>query len=168
MARLQLGDRMYRVLHDLGDAVLRIEVEGRAFPFGSQSAGHVRAAAPAMVVAIHVKPGDSVVAGQRLGLLEAMKMEVGFDAPVAGVVTEVRARRGEQVAAGDVILVIDPKADAEPGSNGRARLTLAELVDPLEPLFRAEGGERLAVPDLVAADAMPGVVRSKAIDAVRE
>jgi biotin carboxyl carrier protein len=33
-----------------------------------------------------VKPGDAVVAGQRLGLLEAMKMEVGFDSPVAGVV----------------------------------------------------------------------------------
>jgi acetyl/propionyl-CoA carboxylase alpha subunit/acetyl-CoA carboxylase carboxyltransferase component len=168
MARLQLGDRMYRVLYDLGDAVLRIEVEGRAFPFGSESAGQVRAAAPAMVVAIHVKPGDSVTAGQRLGLLEAMKMEVGFDAPVAGVVTEVRARRGEQVAAGDVILVIDPKADAEPGSNGRARLMLAELSDPLDPLFRAEGDERLAVPDLAAADVMPGVARRAAIDAVRE
>jgi len=171
MARLQLGERMYRVLYDLGDAVLRIEVEGRAFPFSSQSAGQVRAAAPAMVVAIHVKAGDGVVAGQRLGLLEAMKMEVGFDAPVTGVVTEVRARRGEQVAAGDVILVIDPTSDAEAGaasSNGRARLQLAELPDPLEPLFRAKGDERLFAPDLASADATPGVVRRAAIDAVRE
>jgi acetyl/propionyl-CoA carboxylase alpha subunit/acetyl-CoA carboxylase carboxyltransferase component/predicted transcriptional regulator len=168
MARLQLGERTYRVLHDLGDAVLRVEVEGRAFPFASQSAGQVRAAAPAMVVAIHVQPGDEVAAGQRLGLLEAMKMEVGFDAPVAGVVSEVRARRGEQVAAGDVIVVIEPKADAETGEGGSARLTLAELADPLEPLFRPEAGERLAVPDLVSADAMPGIARRHAIDAVRE
>ena len=168
MARLQLGERMYRVLYDLGEAGLRVEVEGRAFPFASESAGQVRAVAPAMVVAIHVKPGDSVSAGQRLGLLEAMKMEVGFDAPVTGVVTEVRARKGEQVAAGDVILVIDSKTEAAASANGKARLSLAELPDPLEPLFRAEGVERLAVPDLAAADALPGSARSKAIDAVRE
>ena len=118
-----------------------IEVEGRAFPFGSQSAGQVRAAAPAMVVAIHVKPGDTVSAGQRLGLLEAMKMEVGFDAPVSGVVTEVRARKGEQVAAGDVILVIEPKTDAETGAPTRERLALPELPDPLHPLFSGSGDE---------------------------
>jgi acetyl/propionyl-CoA carboxylase alpha subunit/acetyl-CoA carboxylase carboxyltransferase component len=168
MARLALGERTYRVLYDLGDVGLRVELEGRAFAFASQGAGQVRAAAPAMVVAIHVKPGDSVSAGQRLGLLEAMKMEVGFDAPVSGVVTEVRARKGEQVAAGDVILVIDPKADAEVGPNGRARIALAELPDPLEPLFRAAGAERFGAPDLAAADARPGLARRAAIDAARE
>ena len=42
-------------------------------------------------------------------------MEIGFDAPVAGVVKEVRARKGQQVAAGDVLLVIEPRR------RGRAR-----------------------------------------------
>ncbi len=168
MARLQLGDRMYRVLYDLGEVGLRVEVEGRAFAFASQGAGQVRAAAPAMVVAIHVKPGDSVAVGQRLGLLEAMKMEVGFDAPVAGVVTEVRARKGEQVAAGDVILVIEPKTDAQTGTPTRERLALPELADPLDPLFSGSGDEKLLAPDLAGADAKPGGPRRAAIDAARE
>jgi len=168
MARLLLGDRTYRVLYDVGDVRLRVEVEGRAFAFASQGAGQVRAAAPAMVVAIHVKPGDSVAVGQRLGLLEAMKMEVGFDAPVSGVVTEVRARKGEQVAAGDVILVIEPKTDAETGAPTRERLQLEELADPLEPLFSGSGDERLYAPDLAAADGKPGNARRAAIDAAGE
>ena len=37
-----------------------------------------------------VDVGARVEAGQVLGLLEAMKMEIGFTAPVAGVVTEIR------------------------------------------------------------------------------
>ncbi len=59
-ARLELGERVYRVTYDVGEANLRIELEGRAFRFAAQSAGQVRAAAPAMVVAVHVQPGDSV------------------------------------------------------------------------------------------------------------
>ena len=167
MARLQLGERIYRVLYDLGEVGLRVEVEGRAFAFASQGAGQVRAAAPAMVVAIHVKPGDVVATGQRLGLLEAMKMEVGFDAPLSGVVTEVRARKGKQVAAGDVILVIEPKA-VEAGAPTRERLALDERPDPLEPLFQPAGDERLGAPALALADGRPGAARRAAIDAARD
>ena len=121
-----------------------------------------------MVVAIHVKPGDVVATGQRLGLLEAMKMEVGFDAPLSGVVTEVRARKGEQVAAGDVILVIEPQADDPAGTPTRERLALEEKPDPLEPLFQPVGDERLGVPALALADGRPGAARRAAIDAARE
>jgi acetyl/propionyl-CoA carboxylase alpha subunit/acetyl-CoA carboxylase carboxyltransferase component len=167
-ARLQLGDRTWRVLHDVGQAALRVEVEGRAFRFAAESAGQVRAPAPAMVVAIDVGPGDVVEAGQRLGLLEAMKMEVGFEAPVAGVVTEVRARRGEQVAAGDLLLVIDPGAEAAEWPSTHRRVELAELRDPLEPLFLPQRGERLFAPDLAAADRAPGPTRRSALAAVRE
>ena len=39
MARLQLGDRMYRVLYDIGDVRLRVEVEGRAFAFALAGRG---------------------------------------------------------------------------------------------------------------------------------
>jgi acetyl/propionyl-CoA carboxylase alpha subunit/acetyl-CoA carboxylase carboxyltransferase component len=166
-ARLELGGRSYRVLHDLGPAGLRVEVEGRAFRFASESAGQVRAAAPAMVVAIEVAPGDAVAAGQKLGLLEAMKMEVAFEAPISGVVSEVRAQRGEQVAAGDLLLVIDSRV-ATPDAGSGPRLALAEHADPLEPLYRAEGDERLAVPDLSAADRAPGAARRSALAAVRE
>ena len=166
-ARIEFGDRVLRVLHDVSDAGLRVEVEGRAYAFSSDTAGQVRAGAPAMVVALHVEPGDTVAAGQLIGVLEAMKMEVGIDAPVAGVVSEVRARKGEQVAAGDVILVIDPSSEehAEPAAR---RIELEEHADPLQPLFAPMAGELLGVPDIAAAERAPLPVRRAAIAAARE
>ncbi len=165
-ARLQIGERTLRLLYDVSDARLRVEVEGHAYGFESQQAGQVRASMPAMVVAIHVAPGERVEAGQRLGLLEAMKTEVGFEAPVPGVVQEVLARAGQQVAAGDLLLRIDPSPQ-EPGGRTR-RLELEELPDPLAPLFAGAGGERLARPDLAAADRLAPEVRRPALEAVRE
>ena len=167
-ARLQIGERTLRLLYDVTDVGLRIEVEGRSHRFGSQAAGQVRASTPAMVVSIGVAPGDRVTAGQSIGLLEAMKMEIGFDAPVSGVVTEVRVREGQQVAAGDVLLVIDPSGPEDSEPIARRRLELPELPDPLERLFRALPGGRLGEPDLVAADRAPAQDRRSAVEAVRE
>jgi acetyl/propionyl-CoA carboxylase alpha subunit/acetyl-CoA carboxylase carboxyltransferase component len=161
-ARLQIGDRTLRVLYDETESGLRVEVEGRTHSFSSQAAGQVAAGTPAMVVAIHVEPGARVEAGQALGVLEAMKMEIGFDAPVSGVVTEVRARRGQQVAAGEVLLVIDPASDEREAASASARLALVEHPDPLSPLF-TDGA-----PDLDAADAADPLTRRAALDAARE
>ena len=165
-ARLELGDRTLRVLYDASDISLRVEVEGHPYAFSSQTAGQVRAGAPAMVVAIQVEVGDTVQGGQPLGVLEAMKMEVGFDAPVSGTVTEVRVRKGEQVAAGDVILVIDPEGEGDEAASS-ARILLEAQSDPLEPLFAPMQGEQLGIPDLVAADRAPLDQRRGAIAAVR-
>ncbi|MBI1813853.1 MAG: ATP-grasp domain-containing protein [Deltaproteobacteria bacterium] len=163
-ARLRLGGRMLRVLYDVTDASLRVEIEGRPHRFGRQSAGHVCAGTPAVVIALHVKPGDRVAAGQSLGLLEAMKMEVSFVAPVAGVVTELRVLRGQQVAAGDVLLVIDSASTASVETPNGQRLRVPEQPDPLA-LFFPTGS---AAPDLGAAERADPVVRRVAIDAVRE
>jgi pyruvate/2-oxoglutarate dehydrogenase complex dihydrolipoamide acyltransferase (E2) component len=121
-----------------------------------------------MVVAVDVQTGDRVAAGQPLGLLEAMKMEVAFSAPVAGVVTEVRVRRGQQVRAGDVMVVIDAGA-ASGAAAPRPRVRFPDTADPLAPLF-APGTEHgsLGTPDIAAADAAPPGVQRAAIDAVRE
>jgi len=167
-ARLQIGERTLRLLYDANEVGLRVEVEGRAHRFGSQAAGHVRASTPAMVVSIAVEPGDRVVAGQSIGLLEAMKVEIGFDAPVTGVVTEVRVRKGQQVAAGDVLLVIDSSGEEDSEVGARRRLQFRELRDPLEPLFRSLPGGGLGEPDLLAADRAAAEDRRSAIEAVRE
>ncbi len=167
-ARLAIGDRSLRIVHDVTETGLRVEVEGHPHRFGGQAAGLVRAWTPAMVVAIHVEPGQKVVAGQSLGLLEAMKTEIGFEAPVSGVVTEVRARRGQQVAAGDVLLVIDPAAQAPGSAPSSGRLVLFDSDDPLEPLFARAPGGGLGEPDLAAADAAPAEARQAALEAARE
>jgi acetyl/propionyl-CoA carboxylase alpha subunit/acetyl-CoA carboxylase carboxyltransferase component len=167
-ARLRVGDRTLRVLYDTTEAGLRLEVEGHTHFFGGQTAGQVRAGTPAMVVAVHVQPGDRVEVGQALGVLEAMKMEISFSAPLAGVVKEVRARRGQQVAAGEVLLVIDPGADAaKPAAHG-GRLRLSAVPDPLAPLFAPGEDGELGAPDFARADAAPAAARNEALEAVRD
>jgi len=55
---------------------------------------------------VHAVAGDAVAAGQLLMIVEAMKMEHRITAPRAGTVTEIRARPGDQVSAGDLLAVI--------------------------------------------------------------
>ena len=48
-----------------------------------------------------------MVAGQRLGVLEAMKMELALKAPFDGVVTTVGASTGDQVQLKDVLFEVE-------------------------------------------------------------
>jgi acetyl/propionyl-CoA carboxylase alpha subunit/acetyl-CoA carboxylase carboxyltransferase component len=165
--RIELGSRSFRILYDPTEAGVRVEIEGRPHRFGWQVAGEVRASTPAMVVSIDAAPGDRVEVGQPLGFLEAMKMEVGFDAPVSGVVREVRARKGQQVAAGEVLLVIEPAGGAAADPRKGARLVFAKQPDPLESLFGAGSDGDLGAPDLLAADAAEPGRRREAVEAIR-
>jgi biotin carboxyl carrier protein len=63
---------------------------------------------PGLVRRVLVEPGAAVAAGQPLLVLEAMKMEQTVTAPADGVVAELRAKAGEQVAAGQVLAVVEP------------------------------------------------------------
>ncbi len=67
----------------------------------------VTAPMPATVLSIDVAEGDTVTAGQRLGALEAMKMELALTAPHDGVVTHVGATLGEQVKQGHLLLTVE-------------------------------------------------------------
>jgi len=171
-ARLIIDDRVRRVIYDANDRGLRLEVDGYAMRFGSQTAGQVRSSTPAVVVAIQVEVGDTVAAGQPLGLLEAMKMEIGFNAPVGGTIKEVVVQKGQQVAAGDVILVIEESADDDNDAATRTRLSLPDQVDPLALLFQPEeteeGVKPLGRPDLSAADHADLGLRRAAMDAIRD
>ena len=171
-ARLIIDGRVRRVIYDANDRGLRLEVDGHALHFGSQTAGEVRSGTPAVLVAVQVEVGDTVVPGQPLGLLEAMKMEIGFNAPVGGTIKEVLVQKGQQVAAGDVILVIEESAADEKDGRVRSRLSLPEQVDPLALLFQPEeteeGTKPLGIPDLAAADITDLRSRRGAIDAIRD
>lgn len=67
----------------------------------------VKSPLPGTILDIFVNVGDSVKAGQRIILLEAMKMENNIDADRDGVVKEIRVRRSDSVMEGDVLLVIE-------------------------------------------------------------
>lgn len=62
---------------------------------------------PGTILDVFVKEGDSVKAGQRVILLEAMKMENNIDAEKDGVVKEVKVHRSDSVMEGDVLLVFE-------------------------------------------------------------
>lgn len=166
-ARLLVGGQDLRALYDVTDANIRVEIEGRVHQFGRQMAGQVRANAPSMVVSLNVAAGDKVKAGDTLGLLEAMKMEIGFDAPVSGTVTEIRAKKGQQLAAGDVILVIDPASEEAGQEPDEPLVTMPAVSDPLAPLFtRTESG--LGQPDLMGAANASHVEQADAMAAVSD
>jgi acetyl/propionyl-CoA carboxylase alpha subunit/acetyl-CoA carboxylase carboxyltransferase component len=170
--RLIIDDRIRRILHDSNDRGLRLEVDGHPLRFGSQTAGQVRSSTPAVVVGLHVEVGQSVVAGEPLGLLEAMKMEIGFQSPVSGTIKEIVVHKGQQVAAGDLILVIEESASEAEDPTAPARLTLPVQVDPVALLFTAEakpqGQSALGEPDLCGADQADLASRRITIDAARE
>ena len=58
------------------------------------------------VVKVLVTAGETVAAGQRVLMLEAMKMETAVSAPSAGTVTDICVKAGDQVAVGDTLLAI--------------------------------------------------------------
>jgi biotin carboxyl carrier protein len=66
----------------------------------------VHAIIPGRIVAVSVVPGDMVVAGQQLLVLEAMKMQNELRAPREGSVELVAVSVGDTVDIGDLLLVI--------------------------------------------------------------
>jgi 3-methylcrotonyl-CoA carboxylase alpha subunit len=70
--------------------------------------GTVRAPMHGRLLSLFVRAGDAVEPGQRLAVIEAMKMEHTLRAPIAGIVTEVAVGEGAQVVEAAKILVIAP------------------------------------------------------------
>jgi 3-methylcrotonyl-CoA carboxylase alpha subunit len=58
------------------------------------------------LVALMAKPGDAVTKGQKLAVVEAMKMEHALVAPRDGVVAEVIGDVGTQVGEGARVVVL--------------------------------------------------------------
>jgi 3-methylcrotonyl-CoA carboxylase alpha subunit len=101
------------VFHD-GDACI-FHVVDRLAPPESSSAGDGRlvAATPARVAAVFVEAGAQVVKGQKLLILEAMKVETTFIAPHDGVVEAVHIGQDEMIAEGSVLVTLKPHAQEE-------------------------------------------------------
>ena len=69
--------------------------------------GHVSTSMPGNIVAVLVKEGDMVTAGQPVLVTEAMKMETEVQAPIAGKVTGVYVSKGDSVTPGEALLEIE-------------------------------------------------------------
>jgi geranyl-CoA carboxylase alpha subunit len=81
----------------------------RITPDAEEAAGGGTVVAPmhGQLLTMEVQPGDAVTQGQRLAVLEAMKMQHEICAAASGTVLEVAANPGAQVAAGDTLVVLE-------------------------------------------------------------
>ena len=106
----------------LGSDVLVTDDDGQLHHFtftnrkltGHHSAhdGEIVAPMPGKVIAVDVAEGDAVTAGQRLLVLEAMKMEHALTAPFDGTVTELNVSEGGQVQVEAVLAVVEAAAES--------------------------------------------------------
>jgi 3-methylcrotonyl-CoA carboxylase alpha subunit len=91
----------------------RVRIKDFSAPAAGASGGDgvVKAPMHGKVLELLAHVGDSVAPGQRLAVIEAMKMEHTLRAPFAGKVMQVSAATGDQVVEGAPIMVIAPAAD---------------------------------------------------------
>ncbi len=66
---------------------------------------HLGSPMPGMVVEVKAQPGQEVKEGDKLIVLEAMKMEMTIASPLNGVIKEVYAKPKDRVDAGDLLIV---------------------------------------------------------------
>jgi 3-methylcrotonyl-CoA carboxylase alpha subunit len=100
----EAADEMH-IFMDKGAAVIKhINRLSLVAAQDAHSVGGLNAPMPGKVVSFDVKAGDMVTKGQRVAVMEAMKMEHAITAPVDGVVGELLYAAGEQVAEGAALL----------------------------------------------------------------
>lgn len=107
-----------RIVHAFVSNDLAVSLRGRTVRVTRVEAGKKRGARSAEEAALEapmpgtcrdvfVAAGAKVEKGQRLVLIEAMKMEHEIRAPRAGVVKAVRAKKGEPVAPGSPLVELE-------------------------------------------------------------
>nr|XP_005586233.2 propionyl-CoA carboxylase alpha chain, mitochondrial isoform X2 [Macaca fascicularis] len=67
----------------------------------------LRSPMPGVVVAVSVKPGDTVAEGQEICVIEAMKMQNSMTAGKTGTVKSVHCQAGDTVGEGDLLVELE-------------------------------------------------------------
>ncbi len=104
---LRDGDRLHILHRGITHSVRDLTLAPPAAAVANGGDGKVRAAMNGRVVAVLVKPGEKVTAGQPVMTLEAMKMEHVHTADVAGTVSTIDVAEGEQVTTGKIVVEIE-------------------------------------------------------------
>ena len=100
------ADDVITVFDPFGVAFTVLDPLDRAVSAGGD-ATVIEAPMPGLVKAIFAKPGAEVREGDRLAVLEAMKMEHSLLAARDGTVAEILASAGDQVEAGAALVRLE-------------------------------------------------------------
>ena len=98
-----------------GGRQTRVRIRDFAAPSASANAGDgvIKAPMHGKVLELLAAVGDRVELGQRLAVIEAMKMEHTLRAPFAGTVTQVLVRSGAQVVESAPVMVLEPHSESQ-------------------------------------------------------
>jgi len=66
----------------------------------------INAPMPGLILKVLVKVGDSVAAGQKVAIMEAMKMENDINAKVSGKIQAINVKEGDNVQENQSLIVI--------------------------------------------------------------
>ena len=77
-----------------------------ASPSAPKGTGTIKSPLPGIVLNILVKPGDKVNYGDKLLILEAMKMENTIESDKEGTIKSINVKQGDSVLEGDILVEI--------------------------------------------------------------
>ena len=75
---------------------------------GAEASGDIFSPMPGRIVAVEVAEGAMVKKGEKLIVVEAMKMEHALTAPSDGVVTGLSVKAGDQIEEGKLLVHVKP------------------------------------------------------------
>ena len=109
------ADGMRTVFFELNGQPREVEIRDRSIKeegtarrkADASKQGEVGAPIPGAITLVHVEAGEQVNKGDRLLVLEAMKMQTTIYAPISGKVKEIAAKVRDSVEARDLLLVIE-------------------------------------------------------------
>lgn len=103
---VRVGDQVHV---SYGGRTYRIEkASARAAKKSGHATGETLAPMPGQVVEVFVEEGTQVALGQKLLVLEAMKMQHTVSAPFEGTVARLPVNKGDQVAEGQLLVSVEP------------------------------------------------------------
>ena len=103
------GDNSYLVMADGKQILAQVEFERDQVKsrIGSTTDHELRAPMPGLVISVNVKPGQHVLEGQALCVLESMKMQMAIHAPRDGVVKAILVESDQKVEKDALLAVIE-------------------------------------------------------------
>ena len=122
--RMAIAGRDHRVVSSSSGTHHDVEVDGSAHLFVRDDGTIVRAPVPGVVVSVCVAPGDQLVAGDAVAVVESMKLETIVTAATAGRVREVLVSANVQVPAGAVLVRLEEDSDVPTASGSALRLPI--------------------------------------------